>query len=200
MVGCAPPFILTLIKQNISVMKIIWRKIRNRLGNIYMAKKTSRLEVFSNSEKLEGICYEELIPLSFNNLVTIFISQLQLRKSGIKRLEDLNNKGITYCIILPNKKLYFGHTTDIGERFHTWTKDARSKNSLICRDLRQFGKALVVVYKIGTEKECQDCESQLIVKFKENIFYEVTGKNIYECSKREVKKVLSNYIYNVKNK
>lgn len=200
MVGCAPPFILTLIKQNISVMKIIWRKIKDRLENISRTKKVARFEVFSESERLEGVCYEELTPLSFNNMVTIFISQAQLKKDGIDHLEDLSCKGITYCIILPNKKLYFGHTTDIGERFHTWTKDARSGKSLICEDLRKFGKAIAVVYKVGTEEECQDCESQLIVKFKENIFYEVTRKNIYECSKREVEKVLSNYIYNVKNK
>ena len=180
-------------------MKSISKIIKNILEGKTKFKKSSKLGHFSNDEKLEGVLYDELVPLSFNNMVTIFISLLQLRKDGIEHIEDLNNKGITYCIILPNKKLYFGHTTDIGERFHTWTKDARNKKSSICEDLRKFGKALVVVYKIGTEEESKIYEQQLITRFKENIFFEVTRKNIYESPKDEVKRVLNEYIYNIKD-
>lgn len=180
------------------MIKII-RKIKDILEIKFKCIKPSELAYFSNNERIEGICYEELVPLSFNNLVTIFISLAQLRKDGIYHIEDMNGKGVTYCIILPNKKVYFGHTTDIGERFHTWTKDARSKDSSLCKDLRKFGKAIVVIYKVGTEEESKLCEQQMITSFKENIFFEITKKNIYESSKDEVKSILSEYIYNTNN-
>ena len=169
------------------------------LENDTRVTKAPKIGDFSNVEQIEGVSFEELIPISFNNLVCLFISQVQLREKGIEHLEDLIGKSVTYGILLPNGSLLFGHTSDVGERFHTYTKDARSKETKFFKDLRDYGRGLVIIFKVCNKEDSKYWEKRLIEGYKKAIFEAKISADICEYTDNEVNEIVGDYIYNIHN-
>ena len=140
-------------------------------------------------------------PIAFNNIVCMYISMAHLKlEHGINSVEELMNKHITYGIVLPNNKWYFGHTGDVGERVHTHIKNARSKMSDFFKDFRDFGKGIFTVLKIcETEEDSIYWETKLITQYKKAIFEKKMSAPINEYSNKEINKIVKEKIYNIKN-
>ena len=182
------------MKSSIIIKKILENGSRS-------LKKNKGLDDFSSVEPLENISFEELVPISFNNVCSLFISRKQLNELGISNVHELMGKNVTYGILVPdNGKWLFGHTSDVGERTHTYTKDIRSKNGPLFDDLRRFKRGLFVVFKISDNKEdSKYWEKLLITEFKEMKFKELTGFETNDYSMLEVNEVVKDYIYNINN-
>lgn len=153
-------------------------------------------------EEIDGISLKNLKPISFNNKVCMFISEENVKNLGLNSIEELIGKSVTYAIELPNGSLLFGHTSDVGERTHTYTKDARSCESRFFRDFRKYGNAVFSILRIGTKEEVKKYEKDLIEGYKLSIFCEEVGCDVStyeEYSKGEVNAVVGKYIYNIIN-
>ena len=174
--------------------------IKSILSKDTRCLKSPKISDFSCVGEIDGVSFEDLVPISFNNLVCLFISRKQLYDVGIENVEDLIGKNVTYGILLPNGAWLFGHTSDVGERFHTYTKDARSKQTRFFEDLRKFGRGLVVIFKIGNKEDSKYWEGQLIKEYKKSIFKEKEpNMEINEFSTKEINEITSEFIYNINN-
>ena len=60
--------------------------------------KLPKISDFSCVGEIDGVSFEDLVPISFNNLVCLFISRKQLYDVGIENVEDLIGKNVTYGI------------------------------------------------------------------------------------------------------
>lgn len=134
--------------------------------------------------------------LWYNNKVIAYFDTSTLPK-GMK-LIDLRNKYVVYKISFFNtKKVYYGQTSDFGDRVYCHIKDSRGKNKRLYNNIRNCGHCIFSIIEVCESKEeARKIESRLIKEERNKIIKE-NAKEYYLLSESEKKNFLIEHSYNI---
>lgn len=157
---------------------------------------------FDDFPDIPGIKKTRLQPLHFNNVAAIAYYSEDDLPNGIRYIEELKNKFVTYMLLLKvNEGMpYFGSTKDFGERMLTHLKDGRSAEKQLYDTLRKEDKFLVKILGIHeTEKEAREVEKYYIESYRQLIGESICHQNIYNYKETEIREIIKPYLLNITN-
>lgn len=165
-------------------------------------KSDENIRNFDDFPNIECVKKTHMQPLHFNDVAAIAYYSEDDLPEGIKCIEDVNNKYVTYMLLLKTNggMPYFGSTGDFGERLLTHLKDGRSVDRQLYELLRSEDKFIVKILGVfKTEKEAKDVEKYYIESYRQLIGKRICHQNIYNFKEMKIRDIIKPYMLNITN-
>lgn len=183
-------------------MAEINKKMLMEFFNTVYTVRNKSIRDFDDFPDIPGVKKTNMQPLHFNDVAAIAYYSEDDLPDGIKYIEEINNKFVTYLLLLKTNggMPYFGSTGDFGERLLTHLKDGRSCERQLYDLLRKEDKFIVKILGVHkTEEEARDVEKFYIESYRQLIGKYICHQSIYNFKEMKIRDIIKPYMLNISN-